>query len=62
MRNKHWAFVGDSISRNHVQSVLCILSKVEAANDVYHDEVHRDRRWHFPSYNFSFRYLVSLLG
>lgn len=28
MRNKSWAFVGDSISRNHVQSLLCILSKV----------------------------------
>ncbi|RWR80236.1 PMR5 N-terminal domain-containing protein [Cinnamomum micranthum f. kanehirae] len=27
MRNKSWAFVGDSISRNHVQSLLCILSK-----------------------------------
>ncbi|KAI3868420.1 hypothetical protein MKW92_035451 [Papaver armeniacum] len=53
MRNKHWGFVGDSISRNHVQSLLCILSKVEAANDVYHDEVYRDRRWHFPTYNFS---------
>lgn len=28
MRNKSWAFVGDSISRNHVQSLLCILSQV----------------------------------
>lgn len=28
MRNKSWAFIGDSISRNHVQSLLCILSKV----------------------------------
>ncbi|KAF6140928.1 hypothetical protein GIB67_042341 [Kingdonia uniflora] len=27
MRNKSWAFVGDSISRNHVQSLVCILSK-----------------------------------
>ncbi|MCL7046228.1 hypothetical protein MKW94_004762 [Papaver nudicaule] len=53
MRNKHWAFVGDSISRNHVQSLLCILSKVEAVNEVYHDKGFRNRRWHFPSYNFS---------
>lgn len=29
MRNKSWAFVGDSISRNHVQSLLCILSQVK---------------------------------
>ncbi|KAI3859704.1 hypothetical protein MKX03_031218 [Papaver bracteatum] len=53
MRNKHWAFIGDSISRNHVQSVLCILSKVEAANEVYHDKDYRNRRWHFPTYNFT---------
>ena len=28
MRNKAWALIGDSISRNHVQSLVCILSKV----------------------------------
>lgn len=28
MRNKSWAFIGDSISRNHVQSLLCSLSPV----------------------------------
>ncbi|CAN1237606.1 Protein trichome birefringence-like 25 [Linum grandiflorum] len=28
MRNKSMAFIGDSISRNHVQSLLCILSQV----------------------------------
>lgn len=28
MRNKAMAFVGDSISRNHVQSLLCMLSQV----------------------------------
>ncbi|KAI3979256.1 hypothetical protein MKX01_007732 [Papaver californicum] len=57
MRNKHRAFVGDSISRNHLQSLYCLLSKVETANEVYHagysDEGFRDRRWHFPSYNFT---------
>lgn len=30
MRNKSFAFIGDSISRNHVQSLLCILSKVRS--------------------------------
>ncbi|KAG8375078.1 hypothetical protein BUALT_Bualt10G0062800 [Buddleja alternifolia] len=29
MRNKTWGFIGDSISRNHVQSFLCLLSKVK---------------------------------
>ncbi|MCL7026515.1 hypothetical protein MKW94_013662 [Papaver nudicaule] len=53
MRNKHWAIVGDSISRNHAQSLLCILSEVAAANEVYHDEGFTIQRWHFPAYNFS---------
>uniref|UniRef100_A0A5B7BGU1 Uncharacterized protein n=1 Tax=Davidia involucrata TaxID=16924 RepID=A0A5B7BGU1_DAVIN len=53
MRNKMWALIGDSISRNHVQSLLCILSKVEQAVEVYHDEEYKSRRWHFPSYNFT---------
>lgn len=30
MRNKSWALIGDSISRNHVQSLLCMLSVVKA--------------------------------
>lgn len=29
MRNKSWALIGDSISRNHVQSLLCLLSMVK---------------------------------
>ncbi|MCL7033457.1 hypothetical protein MKW94_007681 [Papaver nudicaule] len=53
MRDKSWGFIGDSIARNHVQSLLCILSKVEAADEVYHDEEYRSKRWHFPSYNFT---------
>ncbi|OVA01924.1 PMR5 N-terminal domain [Macleaya cordata] len=53
MRNKSWAFIGDSISRNHVQSLLCILSKVEAADLVYHDDSYPSDRWNFPSYNFT---------
>lgn len=28
MKGKHWALIGDSILRNHVQSLLCLLSKV----------------------------------
>lgn len=28
MRSKTWALIGDSISRNHVQSLLCMLSAV----------------------------------
>ncbi|CAN6444338.1 unnamed protein product [Victoria cruziana] len=53
MRNKSWAFVGDSICRNHVQSFLCLLSQVAEVVDVYHDEEYKSRTWHFPSYNFT---------
>lgn len=53
MRNKAWGLVGDSISRNHVQSLICILSTVEEAVQVYHDEDYKSRRWLFPSYNFT---------
>ncbi|GMQ01610.1 hypothetical protein CsSME_00048184 [Camellia sinensis var. sinensis] len=28
IRDKTWALIGDSISRNHVQSLFCLLSKV----------------------------------
>ncbi|CAN4127258.1 unnamed protein product [Withania somnifera] len=53
MSNKTWALIGDSISRNHVQSFLCVLSKVEEAIEVYHDKEYRSRRWLFASYNFT---------
>ncbi|KAL1313256.1 hypothetical protein HN51_039834 [Arachis hypogaea] len=53
MRDKSWAFIGDSICRNHVQSLLCILSQIEAAQEVYHDEEFKSKIWKFPSYNFT---------
>ncbi|KAK7258533.1 hypothetical protein RIF29_24113 [Crotalaria pallida] len=53
MKNKSWGFIGDSISRNHVQSLLCILSQVEPAVEVYHDEEYRSKIWKFPSHNFT---------
>ncbi|KAK6918248.1 Trichome birefringence-like, N-terminal domain, partial [Dillenia turbinata] len=53
MRDKSWAFIGDSISRNHVQSLLCILAQVELPVEVYHDKEYRSKRWNFPSYNFT---------
>ncbi|XP_071716197.1 protein trichome birefringence-like 25 [Rutidosis leptorrhynchoides] len=53
MRNKSMAFIGDSISRNHVQSLLCILSQVERAVEVYHDEEYRSKRWFFDSHGFT---------
>ncbi|KAL0397982.1 UNVERIFIED_CONTAM: protein trichome birefringence-like 25 [Sesamum calycinum] len=53
MRDKSLAFVGDSIMRNHVQSLLCLLSQVEQAVEVYHDEPYKNRRWSFLSHRFT---------
>ncbi|ESW07224.1 hypothetical protein PHAVU_010G111700 [Phaseolus vulgaris] len=53
MRNKSLSFIGDSISRNHVQSLLCILSKVEPAVEIYHDKEYRSKIWKFRSHNFT---------
>ncbi|KAK7349439.1 hypothetical protein VNO77_06810 [Canavalia gladiata] len=53
MRHKSMSFIGDSISRNQVQSLLCILSKVEPAVEIYHDKEYRSKIWKFPSHNFT---------
>lgn len=53
MHNKSWAFIGDSILRNHAQSLVCLLSKAEMAVLVYHDEDYKSRTWNFPSHNFN---------
>ncbi|XP_071919654.1 protein trichome birefringence-like 23 isoform X2 [Coffea arabica] len=59
MRNKALALIGDSISRNHIQSLICVLSKAEKAVQVYHDEDYKSRRWLFPSHNFTVSVLWS---
>ncbi|GMH31318.1 hypothetical protein Nepgr_033161 [Nepenthes gracilis] len=53
MRNKSWAFIGDSISRNHVQSLLCTLSQVEPAEEIYRDEEDKSKAWRFSTHNFT---------
>lgn len=53
VHGKAWAFVGDSISRNHFQSFLCFLAQVEVPENLYRDEKDLFVRWFFPSYNFT---------
>ncbi|CAN1793789.1 Protein trichome birefringence-like 25 [Linum perenne] len=53
MKNKSMAFIGDSISRNQVQSLLCILSQVEDGVEVYRDKEDKSKRWLFQSHNFT---------
>ncbi|XP_050276810.1 xyloglucan O-acetyltransferase 1 isoform X2 [Quercus robur] len=52
IRNKHIAFVGDSMARNQLESLLCMLSTASVPELVYKDgEENKFRRWHFPSHN-----------
>nr|CAD1834142.1 unnamed protein product [Ananas comosus var. bracteatus] len=37
MRNKAWAFIGDSLLQNQRGSLLCLLSKVEEAVEIYRE-------------------------
>lgn len=52
--NKHLAFVGDSLARNQLESLLCMLATLSPPNLVYTGgEDNKFRRWNFPSHNVS---------
>ncbi|KAH1058488.1 hypothetical protein GYH30_002873 [Glycine max] len=52
--NKHVAFVGDSMARNQLESLLCMLSTGSTPNLVYRNgDDNKFRKWHFPSHNVS---------
>lgn len=53
VRGKVWAFVGDSVARNQMQSLLCMLSQVEHPKTTYKDETNVNVHWYFASYNFT---------
>ncbi|CAL5188926.1 unnamed protein product [Lathyrus oleraceus] len=55
IQNKHIAFVGDSLARNQLESLLCMLSTTSTPYLVYQNgEDKKFRRWHFPSHNVNF--------
>ncbi|XP_028801932.1 protein ALTERED XYLOGLUCAN 4-like [Neltuma alba] len=52
VRHKHLAFVGDSMARNQLESLLCMLATVSTPNLVYRNgEDNKFRRWRFASHN-----------
>ncbi|KAJ3677478.1 hypothetical protein LUZ60_003202 [Juncus effusus] len=53
MKNKHIALIGDSLGRNQVESLLCLLATHSRPELVYHDNEQGDkfRRWIFYEYN-----------
>ncbi|KAF8378321.1 hypothetical protein HHK36_029660 [Tetracentron sinense] len=51
-QNKHLAFVGDSMARNQLESLLCLLATVSPPDLIYQNgDDNKFRRWYFPSYN-----------
>lgn len=57
VRGKTLAFIGDSVARNHIESLLCLLSQEEVPVDAYLDSEDRNRIWHFPVHNFTLKML-----
>ncbi|XP_057739608.1 protein trichome birefringence-like 19 [Arachis stenosperma] len=53
VKGKSMAFVGDSVGRNQMQSMICLLSRVEWPIDVSEKSDFNFMRWKYPSYNFT---------
>ncbi|OVA06437.1 PC-Esterase [Macleaya cordata] len=53
LRAKSLAFVGDSVGRNQMQSLLCLLSRVEYPVDVSYTSSEQFKRWKYTNYNFT---------
>ncbi|KAK4393412.1 protein trichome birefringence-like 19 [Sesamum angolense] len=59
VRGKSLAFVGDSVGRNQMQSMICLLSRVEYPIDVSATPDEHFKRWRYETYNFTFGYFWS---
>ncbi|EPS62959.1 hypothetical protein M569_11830, partial [Genlisea aurea] len=54
LRGKTMAFIGDSVAKNHMDSLLCILSKEESPPLLLeNDEGDRFVTWRFPEHDFT---------
>ncbi|KAF8729581.1 hypothetical protein HU200_017525 [Digitaria exilis] len=54
VRHRSMAFVGDSVARNHMQSLMCLLSNVEHPQEVQpKDCIHCTRSYHYREHNFT---------
>ncbi|XAR51573.1 hypothetical protein NMG60_11006237 [Bertholletia excelsa] len=53
VRGKSLAFVGDSVGRNQMQSLICMLSRAEYPIDESYTPDEHFKRWRYISYNFT---------
>ncbi|OEL19019.1 Protein trichome birefringence-like 21 [Dichanthelium oligosanthes] len=53
VRGRSLAFVGDSLAMNHMQSLMCLLSKVQYPKDISKTTHPEFRTLHYESYNFT---------
>lgn len=53
MRGKKLVLIGDSIARNHMQSLQCALSQAANPQNLFSDARGKAFTWHYPSYNFT---------
>ncbi|XP_010436825.1 PREDICTED: protein ALTERED XYLOGLUCAN 4-like [Camelina sativa] len=53
VRGKEMNFIGDSVARNHMESLLCLLSMEETPKDIYKDAEDRNRIWYFRDHDFT---------
>ncbi|KAM7279339.1 hypothetical protein ACFE04_006473 [Oxalis oulophora] len=53
VRGKSLAFVGDSVARNQMQSLICLLSRIVYPTDVSPTKDEQSKRWRYESYNFT---------
>ncbi|PSS30559.1 Protein trichome birefringence-like [Actinidia chinensis var. chinensis] len=59
VRGKSMAFVGDSLARNQVQSLACLLSSVARPVDKSYAKYPRFKQWIYPDYNFTLALLTT---
>ncbi|CAN4082783.1 unnamed protein product [Withania somnifera] len=52
VKSKSLAFVGDSVARNHMQSLICLLSRVVYPEDISETQ-DENRRWIYKDYDFN---------
>ncbi|XP_058114224.1 protein trichome birefringence-like 19 [Magnolia sinica] len=53
VRGKSMAFVGDSVGRNQMQSLICLLSRVDHPIDISNTTDDRFKTWLYANYNFT---------